>query len=855
MAQFSTFTAREFFGFRLIILSLSLFIGAIQSMGQTKVVFSENFDNATSLQPWAPYYSTGWINKSTNSLTSVSGRGKVFHVNFAANSVGTDHGLGNYRIPLDSAYKELYLSWEYYVPTNFDFGFGDGIGGGKFFGGFSGGSMTAIPNTDATDVDGWVSMFMFQNGYFSTYNYFKGSSFSSGGWPLGNRVASIVKGQWRRITIRLKVNDGDQANGLFEVFDNDVLVYQLPNTKIVNGSHPEYLIEHIYLNNFFGGTGAQYVSPINQYMEFDNIVAFYYPNGTSGYRSGASESGRKIQVPQATSYHPVPPNRFVPSVYTDASGTINSHCGYYQPVDNTESSQTSTIQVAGATSLTINVTKFKHDQGVNYIGYKQILKIYQGTGTSKVLKKTLQNGISTAPCTVTISGGSATIEWQAGQGSHNGFSLNYTSNGTGSGKNFKCTPCTAKQSGGGSAPVTLPAAPSVFAYSNLTDRSLTLSWKDNSSNETGFQIEKKNPDGSVQVLNAGANATSYNVSGLVGHTDYTFRIRSTNSAGSSAWSGDLKVTTNYALPNAPTNLVNKGTTATSVSLSWTDNSGIEDGFKIERSLSSTSGFTEIASVSANVTSYTNSSCSSGTTYYYRVRAYNPAGNTAYTGIVAATTTGTTNPPPASGLPTAPVSLATTSQTSSTITLTWSDKCSRETGFIIERSLSPTTGFATMGKVGANVTTYTNTTLRSGATYYYRVCAYNSSGNSAYTNVLTAKTLSAAKIAGINDSLVSGFGHVESVNQPKISLYPNPSAGMVNINVYAGEDFNDLNNNNDVQFSIISMNGSTVFSKFISLRGGSEHQEYLDLHELPNGMYFVVVQRGEQILKEKLIISK
>lgn len=161
----------------------------------------------------------------------------------------------------------------------------------------------------------------------------------------------------------------------------------------------------------------------------------------------------------------------------------------------------------------------------------------------------------------------------------------------------------------------------------------------------------------------------------------------------------------------------------------------------------------------------------------------------------------------------------------------------------------------MGKVAANVTTYTNTTLRSGATYYYRVCAYNSSGNSAYTNVLTAKTLSASKIAGINDSLVSGFGHVESVNQSKISLYPNPSGGMVSINVYAGEDFNDLINNNDVQFSIVSMNGSTVFSKFISLRGGSEHQEYLDLNALPNGMYFVVVQRGEQILKEKLIISK
>ncbi|MGI8581596.1 MAG: N,N-dimethylformamidase beta subunit family domain-containing protein [Chitinophagaceae bacterium] len=65
-----------------------------------------------------------------------------------------------------------------------------------------------------------------------------------------------------------------------------------------------------------------------------------------------------------------------------------------------------------------------------------------------------------------------------------------------------------------------------------------------------------------------------------------------------------------------------------VQLSWVDNSNNEQLFHIERSLSPSGGFTEIAQVNANVTSYTDKG-DKNTTYYYRVRASSGSTFSAY----------------------------------------------------------------------------------------------------------------------------------------------------------------------------------------------------------------------------------
>ncbi len=97
---------------------------------------------------------------------------------------------------------------------------------------------------------------------------------------------------------------------------------------------------------------------------------------------------------------------------------------------------------------------------------------------------------------------------------------------------------------------------------------------------------------------------------------------------------------------------------------------------------------------------------------------------------SATTTATITPSP----PTAPNNLDATSPSSGQARVTWSDRSNNETSFKIERSTSSSSGFSQIATVGANVRTYTDSDVTKGRTYYYRVRASNSGGNSSYSNV-------------------------------------------------------------------------------------------------------------------------
>src|SRR5262249_15954688 len=65
-------------------------------------------------------------------------------------------------------------------------------------------------------------------------------------------------------------------------------------------------------------------------------------------------------------------------------------------------------------------------------------------------------------------------------------------------------------------------------------------------------------------------------------------------------------------------------------------------------------------------------------------------------------------------------------------LVWTDNANNEDGFQIERKTGTAGTYTQVATVGPNVTSYTNFGLVDGATYCYRVRAFNSVGNSAYT---------------------------------------------------------------------------------------------------------------------------
>jgi fibronectin type 3 domain-containing protein len=279
----------------------------------------------------------------------------------------------------------------------------------------------------------------------------------------------------------------------------------------------------------------------------------------------------------------------------------------------------------------------------------------------------------------------------------------------------------------------VPAAPSFLSATTISATQINLSWSDNANNESGFNVYIST-DGTTFGLSAtlGANVTTYSSTGLNPATTYYYRVTAFNGEGESASPSTASAATPNVPPLAPSGLSASAVSSNLVTLNWTDNANNESGFLIERS-SDGINFTQIGTVGAGITTYANSGLAAATTYYYRVRATNSAGNSAYSNIASATTG-------AAAPPTAPSSLTLTVVSASQIDLHWNDNSLNETQFLIERSPNGTS-FTQLATVGANVQSYSATGLQSNTRYYFRVRAMNSAGNSAYSNTANAKTTS------------------------------------------------------------------------------------------------------------------
>jgi fibronectin type 3 domain-containing protein len=187
------------------------------------------------------------------------------------------------------------------------------------------------------------------------------------------------------------------------------------------------------------------------------------------------------------------------------------------------------------------------------------------------------------------------------------------------------------------------------------------------------------------------------------------------------------------VPGIPGSLTATGGN-TQVALTWTAGTGATS-YNVKRSTVSGSGYATVSS--PTTTSYTNTGLTNGTTYYYVVTSVNASGQSANSNQASAT--------PQAGTPPVPTGLTATAGNTQVV-LSW-NASSGATAYDVKRSTVSGSGYATINSPTG--TSYTNTGLTNGTTYYYVVAAKNASGSSANSSQVSATPVASGTNLALN----------------------------------------------------------------------------------------------------------
>jgi len=185
--------------------------------------------------------------------------------------------------------------------------------------------------------------------------------------------------------------------------------------------------------------------------------------------------------------------------------------------------------------------------------------------------------------------------------------------------------------------VALVAAPYDLSATAAATNRVNLAWTDASDNETGFRIERLTGIGTFTTVGTvGSNVTTYSDTTVAPGVTYDYRVFAYNGSDDSLPSETATATT--AAPATPLRLVATALSSTSVSLTWTDNSGGETSFSIQRATNAafTKGL-QTYTVGVNETTYVDNTVLAKTKYSYRVRAVNGIGNSRYSNTAGVAT--------------------------------------------------------------------------------------------------------------------------------------------------------------------------------------------------------------------------
>ena len=322
-------------------------------------------------------------------------------------------------------------------------------------------------------------------------------------------------------------------------------------------------------------------------------------------------------------------------------------------------------------------------------------------------------------------------------------------------------------------PAPAPNPPSGTTATPVNSTSIAITWMDNSSDETGFRVERGVGGCSatwVTAATTGANVTSYIDGGQIPDQGACYRVRAVNGASASAPSTEASTVP----PAAPTNLTASsasGMPHRAIDLTWVDRSSAEDGFQVQRALTAGGPWQVVTFVTVNSTSYRDTALAASTTYWYRVRASRNAGFSDGSNEASATTDAA--PPPTT--PAAPEAASAVPAGSNVAAITWTDRSWNEDGFRIERSLDGGASWTVAGSVGVGSTIFYDGG-QSEVERCYRVTAFNAQGASALSNVDCTKLPAAPSDAKVTASGVFSWKDNSGVETGYEIWYYNDAIG-------------------------------------------------------------------------------
>jgi fibronectin type 3 domain-containing protein/predicted phosphodiesterase len=324
-------------------------------------------------------------------------------------------------------------------------------------------------------------------------------------------------------------------------------------------------------------------------------------------------------------------------------------------------------------------------------------------------------------------------------------------------------------------PATVPSVPTGLAATaggGKVDLSWTAPTSTGGSAVTSYKVYRgTSTNAEAAIAIATVTGTAYSDTGLTNGTQYFYKVTAVNAVGESLQSSEANATPVAAAtaPGAPTGLTATGSNVT-VALSWTapaSNGGSPiTSYKVYRGTSTNGESTTAIATVPSGTGYSDTAVTNGIRYFYKVTAVNTVGESALSTEASATPATT---------PGAPTGLTATAG-SGQVSLSWSAPTSNGgsaiTGYKLYRSTTSGTE-APLIALG-NVTSYTNTGLTAGTTYYYKVSAVNVPGEGALSTEANATPTAAAPL--LNEGFEAGSLTGWTATGPIVATATAPHAG-------------------------------------------------------------------------------